>query len=209
MMKFYRSTCSLALLLAVPSGGLTLGALALAALPACVTVNVNFPESAAQKATDDYVRDLYRAKERGKSAPAAGDTTFFQNFSLISNALAADEENFKLDSSKSSGIKEKLRSRIDEVITYKRMGVLGENGDGKLVLKDPSKLKTLQKQRVETLVKQENVDRDDLYQEVLKINKLPDTRMRNIEQSFARSFQAESPSGTWLQTSEGQWSQKP
>ena len=41
-------------------------AIALASLTAaCVTVNVNFPESTVQKATDDYVKELYKAKERG------------------------------------------------------------------------------------------------------------------------------------------------
>lgn len=33
-------------------------------LSGCVTVNVNFPEGAVQKAADDYVRELYRAKEK-------------------------------------------------------------------------------------------------------------------------------------------------
>jgi len=37
---------------------ITLGSLA-----ACITVNVNFPESAVQRAADDFVRDLYKSSE--------------------------------------------------------------------------------------------------------------------------------------------------
>ena len=55
---------------------LTCSALLLASgFAACVTVNVNFPESTVQKATDDYVKELYKAKEKGRSGGAGSDTT--------------------------------------------------------------------------------------------------------------------------------------
>src|SRR3954470_20952661 len=67
---------------------------------ACVTVNVNFPESAVQKATDDYVRDLYRAKEKGKpAAPAAKKESSFEMPSLINSAMA-DDDVFKVSTDK-------------------------------------------------------------------------------------------------------------
>ncbi len=98
---------------------------------------------------------------------------------------------------------------MDEVIEQKKAGVLGESNDGKLVLKDASKLKKLLQTKVENLVKAENADRTELYKEVLSANKLPATKLKNIETSFSRSFQAESPSGTWLESADGVWSQKP
>ena len=203
-------------------GGLQAMALTLSsvAVVSCVTVNVNFPESAVQKATDDYVRDLYRARERGKtgvstpepSTPAPitpkGASALPQGTSLMASAWAAEDEGFRVSTVKSQAIKENLRSRIDEVLLQKRTGVLGETRDGKLVIRDPSKLKTLLAGKVQRLVSDENSDRKNLYDEVLSANALPAARLKNVELSFARSFQAESPPGTWIQDAEGSWKQK-
>jgi uncharacterized protein YdbL (DUF1318 family) len=205
---------------------------------ACVTVNVNFPESAVQKATDDYVRDLYRAKERGKAPasenaatpaepeaspspspspskksqkkPTTKSVTTSSIWDLIPSAEAAEADlNFRVDSDKSMKIRDRLAGRLDEVLTQKKAGVLGETNDGLLFLKSPEKLKKLLTKKVETLVADENKDREELYEEVAASNKVSKNRIKDIQKSFARSFQAESPSGTWVQDGDGKWSQKP
>ena len=182
---------------------------------ACVTVNVNFPESAVQKATDDYVRDLYRARERGKpgtpppSPSATGAFRLPTGLLLLSAAWASEVEAFRVNTAKSQAIKEKLRSRLDEVLIQKRAGVLGESDQGGLVIHDPSALKPLLAAKVQRLVSDENNDRNALYEEVLVANALPPARLKNVQKSFARSFQAESPSGTWVQDADGKWTRKP
>ena len=55
----------------------------------------------------------------------------------------------------------------------------------------------------------ENADRAALYGEVLTANGLEQERIVVIERSFANSFQAESPSGTWVQDRDGKWARKP
>ncbi len=178
----------------------------------CVTVNVNFPESAVQKATDDYVRDLYRAKEKGKSptpeASAKTTSSLGNGFQLIPSAEAA-EVNIKVDSNKALALKGKLASRVAEVILQKRAGALGETNDGLLEYKGSDQVKPLLKRKIEGMVAAENSDRIELYDEVATANAIPKGRIKDIQKSFARSFQAESPSGTWLQDSEGKWAQKP
>jgi uncharacterized protein YdbL (DUF1318 family) len=200
---------------------LGLGSALSVASTGCVTVNVNFPESAVQRATDDYVRELYRAKGKGGTgtggakpadgAAPAGAKSSWNGFvwpELIASAHAADGV-FKVDTDKALEIKTRLGGRVDEVIAQKRAGVLGETNDGLLVVKAPEKLKKLQTARVEKLVADENADRNGLYDEVRKANGLADGRLKDIQKSFARSFQAESPSGTWVQDSDGKWAQKP
>jgi len=188
----------------------------LLALSACVTVNVNFPETAVQKATDDYVRELYRAKEKGKTPPPASapsgtpstTTSLGFGFPAIGNAEAAGP-NFQVDSPKALSIRDNLAKRLEEVLAQKRAGVIGESNDGFLVLKAPEKLKKLFQRKVEKLVVDENTDRRALYDEVLVVNSAAKNRLKDIQMSFARSFQAESPSGTWIQAEDGSWSQKP
>src|SRR5262245_42261329 len=97
---------------------------------ACVTVNVNFHESAVQKATDDYVRDLYRAKEKGRTPNPAPTTEApkkgaFDHW-LVNEAWAADATGgFSVNSDRALKIKDRLAANIDEVIAQKRAGVLG------------------------------------------------------------------------------------
>jgi uncharacterized protein len=195
-------------------------------LAACVTVNVNFPESAVQQATDSYVRDLYEAKERGKPSPTpepstSSDTRSGQGVSirvvdLCLNTLAfektaqADAANGRLDTidAKTEEIKQRLKSRVDQVITQKKAGVLGESDDGLLVLKNPEKLSPLLKKKVEKLIEDDNQDRKDLYTEIMKINGMASERRDALIKSFARSFQSASPAGTWIQSDTGVWTQK-
>lgn len=179
---------------------------------ACVTVNVNFPESAVQKATDDYVRDLYKAKEKGKPAPSSEQsstpasklTTFFSKV-LIQDAYADD---FKVQSAKADTIKARLKSRLDDLISQKRSGNVGESNDGKLVVKAAG-LPPLLMKKVKTLVDEDNSDRMDLYKEVANLNGLGGSGISTVQKSFARSFQSISPSGTWVQDSDGNWTRKP
>jgi uncharacterized protein YdbL (DUF1318 family) len=203
------------------------GSLAIAgALAACVTVNVNFPESAVQQATDDYVRDIYRVKESGKTSakPSATATPIATPtaepktssgvypqyyFAAILLPSAQADVSFNLSSPKTEQIKAKMKARIPEIIDQKRAGVLGETNQGSLVIHDGSKLKPLLKKRVEDFVHDENGDRETLYAEIVNSNHLGSANTSAVQRSFARSFQAESPSGTWVETPEGAWSQKP
>ena len=181
-------------------------------LTACVTVNVNFPESAVQNASDDYVKDLYREKAHGRnSSPTTTPTPVGQHtsghFSLwMAEANAAE---FNLESPKLEAIKASLKSRVPDIIEQKRAGVLGETNDGLISIHDPLKLKPLQAKKIQDLVKGENLDRQSLYQEVVRSNHLVPDHLAKVKESFSRSFQAESPSKTWVQAADGTWSQKP
>jgi uncharacterized protein YdbL (DUF1318 family) len=177
-----------------------------AAATACVTVNVNFPESAVQQATDDYVRDLYKAKAKGKEAAPAEKPK--ASFELIPSVWAAEEEVFKVNTPGAAKIQARQAERLDEVLALKRAGALGETKQGTLVVKDAGKLKPLQAKKAEKVVADENADRADLYKEVVKANGLPSNREKNVAASFARSFQGMSPSGTWIEGADG-WTQKP
>lgn len=206
--------------------------LLLGALTACLTLNVNvhFPESAVQQATDNFVHDLYLQKGKGKPAKKEGESptdlesnnknapssthSLPQKHSLlesffISSAWAAEGTlQFQINSPKAQKIKERLTANLSEVLAQKKAGVLGESNDGKLVLKNSQNLKGLLLKKVEKAVSDENVAREDLYEEVLTSNRLPKNNLIDVKKSFAKSFQNESPAGTWIQDPQGNWTQK-
>lgn len=178
------------------------------ALVSCVTVNVNFPESAVQKASDDYVKDLYRTKEQGKpSNPKTNASPAAALQWIIPTAEA--EPTMDLTSPKIDAIKAQMKAIVPDILEQKKAGVLGEDQNGKLVIKDQSKLKPLLKSKIENLVNEDGKLRESLYGEVISNNHLPANSMPAVKKSFSHSFQGASPSGTWVQGDDGTWSQKP
>ena len=174
----------------------------------CVTVNVNFPEGAVQKASDDYVRDLYRTKEQSKAPTPKASSTPSALFQWIVPNANADDLPLNMSSPKIASIKNVMKALIPDIIEQKKAGVLGETFDGKLTIHGEGNLKPLLKKKVEELVKNDNSARDLLYAEVIRSNGLPPSSLASVKRTFARSFQAESPSGTWVQNMDGSWTQK-
>lgn len=189
------------------SNNFILTALVSLSVAACVTVNVHFPESAVQKETDSYVRDLYQIKPKTQPSPAE-KTTSYLDFLGISSALAADPI-FHIDSPQAMAIKESMRSRVTEVLEQKRSGQLMEGTDGLLKLSPKASEKPLLRKKLESLVANENRDRESLYREVIGSNGLSEAQLPAVRRSFVRSFQSESPSGTYIQNESGSVSQKP
>ena len=177
-------------------------------LSSCVTVNVNIPESAVQEASDDYVRDLYQAKEKSKpaKAPAPGPTASPPSMlDLIVSSAFADDRIVKTDSAKAQQIREREAARHDEIVKLKSSGILGETNDGQLVIK----LKSAIQKIVQKLVADENADRTELYKEIVAHNGLAKAHLETVQRNFARSFQKYSPAKTWIQDEAGEWTQKP
>ncbi|HTL11305.1 MAG TPA: DUF1318 domain-containing protein [Bdellovibrionota bacterium] len=207
----------------------------LALLTGCVTVNVNFPEGVVQRATDDFVRDLYRAKttdtdsttaespapttdgqKAAEKAPPAnlkkkmkseGDSSSIDLGFWINEARADDA--FVVNTPAAQALKRSLKARLADVIRFKRQGFLAETKDGRLTVRPEGKASKLLAGKLESLSKQENDDRDKLYHEALGANGLGGEKLEMIKRSFANSFQAESPSGTWVEGADGTWERKP
>ena len=175
---------------------------------ACVTVHVNFPEGAVQKATDDYVKELYKAKSKSEGQSNSDQGSFVFPFEFISSSMAQTTiEEFKVKSAKAMDIQARQKNRLSEIDKYKVKGFLGETEDGMLVLRNAESLKGLMKKKVMQLLNEENMDRQELYTEVADSNSLAPAQGGTLKKSFARSFQAASPRGTWIQTG-GSWKQK-
>lgn len=178
-------------------------------LPACVTINVNFPEGAVQKAADDYVRELYKAKMDDSVKKSTPDKqSYLAPFSLMAQAHAQDVGQFSVNSVKAKKIQSSQRGRLKKISSFKKKGFLGESSEGLLVLRNKNKIKPLLRKKIQKLLEAENKDRLALYGEVIKINNLDSDWLPKIKKTFARSFQSMTPSGTWVEAG-GQWSKKP
>jgi uncharacterized protein YdbL (DUF1318 family) len=173
----------------------------------CVTVNVNIPDSAVQQATDDYVKELYDAKEKSKPAAPAPARSPQSMLDFVIAPAFADDRPVKTDSPKALDIRTRMKERLDEVHADKMAGILGETNTGKLIVK--GKAKSGQEKSLKKLMDDENSDRAELYHEVIEHNGMNKGNLETIERNFAHSFQKHSPTGTWVQDDDGAWTQKP
>lgn len=203
--RFFKKTLALGLILAAFG---------------CITVNVNFPESAVQHAADDFVNDLYNDKSSTPTAQTADPTvtpkskkshhkkavpsepTGFQ-FDLFSSAMAAEidppsEPNFHTPGAEK--IVEQIRPLIPEIKKYKQMGVFGETIDGDLVIKDQKKADA----RAKEVEKEERSLRKKLYETLADDNH---TNVKIIRKTMSKSLREHSPPGTWIEDESG-WHQK-
>lgn len=181
----------------------------LSLVAACVTVNVNFPESAVQKAADDYVKELYRAKEKQKQpSPESTGKPQASRLSLFPEAYAAelDSSDIRFDSPKLRAIQGKQAAIVDELKKQKRAGFIGETNEATLALRDGDKLPPPIRAKIEKLIQQENGYRQDQYS---AIQSEKNFQIQDVKRTFMRAYQSESPSGTWVQNANGAWERKP
>ena len=179
----------------------------------CITVNVHFPEGAVQKAADDYVRELYKAKAEQEAKPK--DTSWNwqapNSLALVARLFLdqANAKDFSLDSPEIKSIQKSQSGRISKIDKLKKEGIIGETFNGRLQIQKRKKWKPLKMRMAKKLVEAENADRDKLYSAVLRKNKMSSNFLPKVQEKFRKSFQNVSPSGTWVEAAQGSWSQKP
>ncbi len=173
----------------------------------CVTVNVNFPEGAVQRAADDYVKELYKARQEDEKQTAEKEKKSSSLFSFSLGNVAYAQAEFKVDSPKAKEIQGRQKSRLSEVTDLLANGQIGEGADGLLEVK-ASDAKPLLMKKIEKVVKEENSDRKDLYDEVAKTNNISSSAKDQVQSSFAKSFQSAAPKGAWVEAKKGSWNKK-
>lgn len=190
-----------------------------ALLSACVTINVYFPAAAAQKAADLVIDEVWGSKSAPVSPVPTPEPTSRREFHtpgaaqalldfVLPAAVAADEPNLELSSPESKRLTANMEARFAELAAYYDSGAVGLAADGFVAVRDPSLVPLPERNKVRTLVANENADRAALYRELAVTNGQPqwETQIRRV---FAERWSARAKAGWWVQTSETEWSQKP
>jgi len=188
---------------------LLLGVLA-SVLAACVTVNVYFPASAAERAADIIVRDVYDAGEQdGKPTSLRVPSLGAASLALLDwlvPAAAAQQPDINIATPAISALRRAMEARHAQLRPYYDSGAIGMQADGLIVLRDPKPVPLDARNVVKKLVADENADRNRLYAEVAKANAHPEWEP-DIRRIFAGAWVENAPAGWWFQGGSG-WSQK-
>lgn len=188
-------------------------ALAMVLLVSCVTVNIYFPASAIQKAADEMVDDIRGKDQKPEQKPEQkkDQSSWFERLRLtcigMSEAHAAALD-IDVSTPAIRGFRESMKSRFPLLQPFYDKGALGENSKGLVEVRNADALPLKDRADLNRLSQQENSDRNALYAEILRANKLGPDMLAQTQKLFANSWRAKSKPGWWIQQDNGQWIKK-
>lgn len=188
------------------------------ALVGCVTINVYFPEAAAQKAADQFIGNvLDQAGANAKPAPKeqkpdakSGGThpSAMLLDLLIPSAQAADTPNIRIQTSATEAISGRMQARFHGALgDLLASGAVGFTKDGMVAMRDATKVPLSQRAQANATVADENRDRTALYREIANANSHPEWEPQ-IRATFAKSWIEKAHAGWYYQNAAGAWQKK-
>ncbi len=185
-------------------------------LSACVTINVYFPAAAAEKAADRIIEEVWgKEAEKDQSSRSGKQSLIVRHqahrlmlglLQILLPAAHAQQADLDISSPAINSIKDRMQSRHDQLKSFYQSGAIGLTLDGLIAVRDPKAVSLANRQRVNSLVADENRDRNALYAEIARANGRPEWE-KDIRDTFARRWVQNARSGWWYQTSGG-WKQK-
>ncbi|WP_376695265.1 YdbL family probable chaperone protein [Wenzhouxiangella sp. EGI_FJ10305] len=178
-------------------------------LAACVTINVYFPEAAAEKAADRFIRDVLGedVPAAPSTEPQAARTSWLHALSPVGTAHAQSPD-IDIDTPQIQGIKERMAERQRQhLAAWFDSGAIGFTRDGLVEIRDRSAVSLSERRNLERVVGEENSDRNAVYREIAIANGHPEWE-DDIRTTFARQWVANARSGWYYQTPDGEWTQK-
>jgi uncharacterized protein YdbL (DUF1318 family) len=181
-------------------------------LAACVTINVYFPEAAAEQAADRFIQDVLGEDqeaptsdvEPSETAPATG----FQFSDLFVSRAWAQSPNIDVNTPQIQAIKQRMAERHQAHLAgWFEAGAIGLSNDGMVEIRDRSAIGLADRRNLERVVGEENADRRAVYREIAVANGQPGWE-DEIRQTFARRWIANARSGWIYQQDDGSWARK-
>jgi len=190
---------------------------ALAVLAGCVTINVYFPEAAAQKAADQFIGNVLDESGVGKSAgdseakpspPPAKQPSAALLDLVIPAAHAAETPDIRISTPETEAIRARMTARFGgQLKALFASGAVGFTSDGLVAVRDASALPLDQRAQANNLLRDENNDRDALYRAVAVANGHPEWEQQ-IRKTFAEGWIQRAPSGWYYRDASGAWKRK-
>lgn len=172
-------------------------------LAACVTVNVYFPASAAERAADLIVREVYEAGAETPQPTSLRLSTWSEGLYALLDwivpAAHAQQPDINISTPAIGALRKAMEGRHAQLRPYYTSGAIGMQADGLIALRDPKAVPLEARNLVKKLIADENAGRNRLYAEIAKANAHPEWEA-DIRRIFASSWVQNAPSGWWYQS---------
>ncbi|HET6603774.1 MAG TPA: YdbL family protein [Xanthomonadaceae bacterium] len=186
---------------------LTLTAVSMFLISACVTINVYFPAAEVQKAAREFVEEVIGEKSTDPVDEGGGGAGMAVLSFFIGTAHAQDVD-ITIETPAIRAIQQRMEQRFQGTMRpHFDSGALGFTGDALVTVRDASKIPLNQRAAVNQAVADDNRDRAAVYREIAVANGHPEWEDR-IRDTFASQWIASARAGWWYQGSGGAWQQK-
>jgi len=181
-------------------------------LAACVTINVYFPEAAAERAADRFIQDVLGedegVRDSGSAESGQPSTLGFHWADLFVARAWAQSPNINVDTPQVQAIKARMAERHRQhLAAWYEAGAIGLSNDGLVEIRDRSAIGLSERRNLERVVGEENADRRAVYREIAVANGHPEWE-DEIRQTFARQWIANARNGWIYQAADGNWMRK-
>lgn len=196
-----------------------------AVLVACVTINVYFPEAAAERAADRFIQDVIgpQSESEGAFLDLPGrhgdrletDRRFNPAAALVgilvpsAHAQSGSQSvNIDVESPQINAIKQRMIERQRQHLgAWLDAGAIGLDNTGLVEIRDRSAVPLSERRQMEQIVAEENADRQAVYREIAVANGHPEWEER-IRETFADRWVANARDGWYYQDDSGDWQRK-
>jgi uncharacterized protein YdbL (DUF1318 family) len=189
--------------------------LSAALLAACVTINVYFPAAAAERAASEFVGDvLGEPKEEGslydplEPAPQGTYLAYRAAAGLVDflvPSAEAQQADIEINTPQINAIKARMAQRQQQHLNELfDSGAIGFTNDGFVAIRDRSAVGLQERRNLESLVADENRDRNAVYREIAVANSHPEWES-DIQQTFAKEWVQKARGGWYYQNAAGEW----
>lgn len=189
--------------------------IACAAPVSCVTINVYFPEAAAQKAAGQFIDQVFDAapvpapalkKDEPPAPPAQGASAWLLDL-LVSSAHAQGVD-ITVQTPQIQAIQARMSERFSSSLrAYFDSGALGFTRDGLIAVRDTAAIGLPQRAAVNAAVAADNRDREAVYREVALANGHAEWAPQ-IRATFAQQWIERARPGWYYQDSSNAWQRK-
>ncbi|MFQ6083375.1 MAG: DUF1318 domain-containing protein [Candidatus Aminicenantia bacterium] len=181
----------------------------------CVTINIYFPEATVKRTADEIVEEVRKSEEEEEKKDLSSKENRVSNmfssqlssFSFIPSAYAQQET--KVSTPAIRALKESLKERFPKLRPFFNRGNIGERNDGFVQIRNERGLTLKEKALLRRLVKEENIDRKNLYAEVARALDIDPSQIHRIQKIFAHTWIRKALPGWWIQNDEDEWIRKP
>lgn len=186
-----------------------------AVLVACVTINVYFPEAAAERAADRFIQDVIGPEpdpDEVSGSPMPESGFGFNPLAALAGILIpsahAQAVDIDIESPQINAIKQRMKTRQREHLAdWLDAGAIGLDNQGLIAIRDRSAVPLSERRQLEQVVGEENADRRAVYREIAVANDHPEWEER-IRATFAERWIANARAGWYYQDGSGSWQRK-
>ncbi len=186
------------------------------AVAACVTINVYFPEAAAERAVNEFVSSVNGNSDTAEPPLEGGETSsllqpgnYFDPLMLLVPAAYAQQNiDININTAPIRAIQDRMRARqANELKPFFEAGAIGYGNDAMVQVKNRSAVGLADRNKLEQVVAAENQDRTAVYREIAVANGHPEWE-DDIRRLFADEWVKQAEPGWFYQNAPGEWLQK-